>query len=82
MPETELEEKPKTTSEPEKQPEPAPEPPKAPEAEKCELTAKGTFLNGKGVMTAEGKCLDLGRLQVVLIEQNGRTYEYSRMSVR
>jgi len=63
-------------------PEAAPEPPNAPEAEQCEVEAKGTFLNGKGVMTAEGRCMDLGRLQVVLIEQNGKTYEYSRTTVR
>jgi len=83
MPETEMEEKPKTeTSEPEKQPEPAPEPPKAPTPEQCDVKAKGTFLNGKGVMTADSKCMDLERLQVLLVEQNGRTYEYSRVSVR
>ena len=63
-------------------PEPAPEPPKAPEAEQCEVKAKGSFLNGKGVMTADGKCMDLERLQVLLVEQNGKTYEYSRVSVR
>jgi len=65
-----------------KAPEPTPEPPKAPEAEQCEIKAKGSFLNGKGVMTADGKCMDLERLQVLLVEQNGKTYEYSRMSVR
>jgi len=26
--------------------------------------------------------MDLERLQVLLVEQNGRTYEYSRVSVR
>jgi len=67
---------------PEPTPEKAPEPPKAPEPEQCDLKAKGSFLNGKGVMTADGKCMDLERLQVVLIEQNGRTYEYSRTTVR
>ncbi len=61
---------------------PEPEPPKAPEPESCNVTAKGGFLNGKGVMTADGKCMDLERLQVLLVKQNGRTYEYSRISVR
>jgi len=91
MPETETvnlpEETVATTGEttelaPEPTPEPAPEPPKAPEPEQCDLKAKGSFLNGKGVMTADSKCMDLERLQVVLIEQNGRTYEYSRTTVR
>jgi len=59
-----------------------PEPPKAPEPESCDVIAKGGFLNGKGVMTADGKCMDLERLQVLLVEQNGKTYEYSRVSVR
>jgi len=59
---------------------PAPEEP--PKVETCELKAKGTFANGKGVMTADDGCIDLGRLQVFLVEQNGRTYEFSRISVR
>lgn len=76
---------PEPTPDPTPEPTTAPEPekaPEAPQAEKCTFTAEGTFATGKGLMKAKDGCLDLGRLQVLLVEQNGITYEYSRISVR
>lgn len=66
--------------------EPTPEPkapkPKAPEAvksKKCELKAKGTFLNGIARLKVDkNSTISCNKAQEITLEQNGRFFTYVR----
>lgn len=69
------------------EPEPIPKPKKTPAKEpeepvKCELKAKGEFQAGTASLIVAKKCdVSCNRTQVIILEQHGRTFTYTRTAI-